>query len=112
MKLPCRRCKSLSFRNDLQDLSLPAQIPDKSLFLNSLFLLTKKAPRSSKNTRESMVACSHANTHSFTHVLSPILLLSPFLLLPPPQASQQYLDNNVKDAFLFDVVIVVEETAN
>lgn len=41
-----------------------------------------------------------------------MLPFSPFLLPPPPQESQQYLDKYVKNTFSFDVVIVVEETEN
>lgn len=44
-------------------------------------------------------------------MLFSMLLLSLFLLLPPPQENQQYLDEYVKNAFSFDVV-VVEETEN
>lgn len=46
-----------------------------------------------------------------THAL-PMLPLSPFLLPPPPQESLQCLDKYVKNAFSFDVIIVVDKTEN
>lgn len=41
-----------------------------------------------------------------------MLLLSPFLIPPPPQKGQQYLDKYVKNAFSFGVIIVVDKTEN